>query len=199
MKKIKFMAISIFGLFNLCFAAEESITITTYYPSPYGSYNSLQTDKLGVGDNNGDGNFTSADVPTTTGDVWIKGKVGIGTTGAGYELEVAGDIGADAFYYRSDESVKENIQPISHALEKIIALRGVKFNFKFDKTKTETIGLIAQEVEKVLPEIVSESEESGLKFVDYAKVGPVLIEAVKEQQKQIEILKTQLAELQKGN
>jgi len=80
MKKIKFIVISIFGLFSLCFAAEESITITTYYPSPHGSYSSLQTDKFGVGDNNGDGLFTSADVPTTTGNVWIKGNVGIGTT-----------------------------------------------------------------------------------------------------------------------
>ena len=79
MKKIRFIAISIFGLFSLCFAAEESITITTYYPSPYGSYNSLQTDKLGVGDNNGDGNLTSVDVPTTPGDARISGKVGIGT------------------------------------------------------------------------------------------------------------------------
>ena len=63
----------------------EEITITTYYPSPYGSYSSLQTDKLGVGDNNSDGFFTAVDVPTTTGDVWIKGNVGIGTTSPGGE------------------------------------------------------------------------------------------------------------------
>lgn len=55
----------------------EEITITTYYPSPYGVYNSLLTDKLGVGDNNSDGSITSADVPTTTGNVWIKGIVRI--------------------------------------------------------------------------------------------------------------------------
>ena len=62
--------------------ADEKITITTYYPSPYGSYNQLQTNTLGVGDNNGDNNFTSADVPnpsTNPGDVWIQGNVGIGT------------------------------------------------------------------------------------------------------------------------
>ena len=72
--------------------AEESITITTYYPSPYGVYNALQTDKLGVGDNNSDGSLTSLDVPTNPGEVWIKGNVGIGTTSPGAKLEVAGQV-----------------------------------------------------------------------------------------------------------
>jgi hypothetical protein len=61
---------------------EDKITITTYYPSPYGSYNQLQTNTLGVGDNDGDGGLDSGDVPNPTtnpGEVWIKGNVGIGT------------------------------------------------------------------------------------------------------------------------
>jgi len=81
--KFRFLLVSTF-LTVFCFSpfgfAEEKITITTYYPSPYGSYNQLQADKFGVGDNNSDGSFTSSDVPTTSGDVWIKGNVGIGTT-----------------------------------------------------------------------------------------------------------------------
>jgi hypothetical protein len=82
MKKIKLIVISFFGLVNLCFAAEESITITTYYPSPYGSYNSLQTDKFSVGDINGDTYFTSADLPTESGSLWMAGSLLIrGTTG----------------------------------------------------------------------------------------------------------------------
>ncbi|MDD5116265.1 MAG: tail fiber domain-containing protein [Candidatus Omnitrophica bacterium] len=60
--------------------AQEEITITTYYPSPYGSYNALTTYKLGVGDNDGDGNLTSADVPTDNGNAWIAGKLGVGNT-----------------------------------------------------------------------------------------------------------------------
>jgi len=91
MRRTKFLFIFIFGFFSLSFA-EESITITTYYPSPYGSYNSLQTNMLGVGDNSGDGNLTSADVPASPGDVWIQGNVGIGTTGPQAKLHVVGGV-----------------------------------------------------------------------------------------------------------
>ena len=59
------------------FAVDEELTIATYYPSPYGSYNSLQSNMLGVGDYNGDGNFNSADVPTTSGNIWSAGNVTI--------------------------------------------------------------------------------------------------------------------------
>ena len=71
---------SVFLFFCSTFAfCDENITITTYYPSPYGSYNSLQVNNLGVGDVNADTAFTSADVPSGSGNVWIAGKVGIGT------------------------------------------------------------------------------------------------------------------------
>ena len=93
MQKSIFLVIFVFALLNLCFAADESITITTYYPSPYGSYGSLQANKFGVGDNNGDGLFTAADVPTTSGNVWIKGNVGIGISPA-YKLDVNGTMRA---------------------------------------------------------------------------------------------------------
>ena len=99
MKKLKFLTIFIFGLFNLCFASDESITVTTYYPSPYGSYSYLQTDKLGVGDNNSDGIFTNADVPTTSGDAWIKGRVGIGTNSPQAKLDISGP-GASTEFFR---------------------------------------------------------------------------------------------------
>jgi hypothetical protein len=90
-KLLKSICLSAFILLILStFVFAEEITITTYYPSPYGSYNSLQVDKLGVGDNNGDSAFTSADVPSTSGNVWIKGNVGIGTTAPTSALQVAG-------------------------------------------------------------------------------------------------------------
>jgi hypothetical protein len=69
-------------LISPCALAQEKITITTYYPAPYGVYNQILTRTLGVGDNDGDGVLDSGDVPDPSlqpGDVWIRGNVGIGT------------------------------------------------------------------------------------------------------------------------
>jgi hypothetical protein len=86
----------------VCALADETITITTYYPSPYGSYSSLQIDKLGVGDNNGDGSLTSADIPTTTGYAWIKGRLGIGTINPVGKLEV--NMGNNNNFFRVNDT-----------------------------------------------------------------------------------------------
>ena len=87
---ILILFISVFCL-TFSYAAEENLTITTYYPSPYGSYNSLQVNMLGVGNNDGLVGLTSGDVPTTTGDVWISGKVGIGTNDPKGKVHIAHD------------------------------------------------------------------------------------------------------------
>lgn len=58
-----------------CFAQEESITITTYYPSPYGVYNELQSNKLAVGDTDGDLQLTSADQPPANGQLYTARSV----------------------------------------------------------------------------------------------------------------------------
>lgn len=92
----------------------------------------------------------------------------------------------------SDESLKENISPIENALGKVIDLRGVEFDYK--ETGEHSIGLIAQEVEQVLPDLVHENGE-GIKSVAYQNIVAVLIEAVKEQQIQIELLKYEINSL----
>jgi hypothetical protein len=105
----------------------------------------------------------------------------------------------------SDIRYKKNIKPIDNALEKVQSLKGVTFDWDNDAFKetedtkkpefTErATGVIAQDVEKVLPEAVRENED-GFKNVAYGNMVGLLIEAIKEQQTQIDELKAEVAEL----
>lgn len=86
----------------------------------------------------------------------------------------------------SDERLKENITTIPNALEKVMSLRGVSF----DKDGNRNIGVIAQEVEQVVPEVVkTEDDEMGTKSVAYGNLVGLLIQAIKEQQAEIDSLK----------
>jgi hypothetical protein len=86
----------------------------------------------------------------------------------------------------SDKRLKKNIKTVESALDKVIALRGVSFNWKEGGAKA--IGLIAQEAEKVIPEIVLQ-DENGYLGIKYNNLIGVLVEAIKEQQEQINTLK----------
>jgi len=88
----------------------------------------------------------------------------------------------------SDIRLKENVATLSNGLNKVMQLRGVNFNWKSDENKTTKIGFIAQEVQKVIPELVFENPTDGYLGVNYAEMTAVLVEAVKEQQNQIENL-----------
>jgi len=92
----------------------------------------------------------------------------------------------------SDLSLADNITPIENALDKILSLEGVSFTWK-DKAlgKSREIGVSAEKVAEVLPELV-DSDENQSKLVKYEKLVPVLIEAIKAQQKQIEELQKQI-------
>jgi len=77
----------------------------------------------------------------------------------------------------SDERLKDNIKTLTNGLDKVKQLRGVTYT----RDEKESIGVIAQEVEKILPEIVlTADDEMGTKSVDYSRITAVLIEAVKE-------------------
>jgi hypothetical protein len=93
----------------------------------------------------------------------------------------------------SDITLKENITPLQDSLNKISKLNGVTFNKKTTPELKE-IGFIAQEVEEVLPELVTETEE-GIKTVAYSRVTAVLVETIKEQQAQIDELKELVSKL----
>lgn len=101
----------------------------------------------------------------------------------------------------SDVRLKENIQPLDNSLDKILNLQGVSFNWKEDlvssKTQNTQIGLIAQEVEKIIPEVIGEKSvnKQPYKSINYGNLTAVLIEAIKEQQEQINALKETVEEL----
>jgi hypothetical protein len=138
------------------------------------------------------------------------GKVSLGvieTTGAYTELAKAQRSGAFAFSvlgslwvngttYASDERFKQNISPISSPIQRLLQLKGVEYEMRtkefpqYHFTAGRQMGLLAQNVETVVPEAVNEKD--GYKGVDYARLIPLLIESIKEQQKQIDELKTQV-------
>ena len=92
----------------------------------------------------------------------------------------------------SDSRLKDNITPISTPVDKIKSLRGVEFDWNSgEQVGTHDVGLIAQDVEAVLPEAVT-TQEDGYKNLAYAKVIPLLVEAMKEQQAMIEALKAEI-------
>jgi hypothetical protein len=134
----------------------------------------------------------STNTAATTSRMFLStsGEVGIGDTTPSYKLDVNGTIRAtgDVIAY-SDIRVKENIKTIDNAVNKVKALRGVEYN-KIDSTE-KSIGVIAQEIEEVIPEVVREDDQ-GMKSVAYGNITAVLIEAIKEQQNQIDELKNQL-------
>ena len=81
----------------------------------------------------------------------------------------------------SDEALKTNIETLNNSLNKVLQLRGVRYD-RIDNNETQ-IGLIAQEIEKIIPEVVY--EVNGVKSVSYGNIVALLIEAIKEQQIQI--------------
>jgi hypothetical protein len=92
----------------------------------------------------------------------------------------------------SDSRLKDNITSISTPVEKIKSLRGVEFDWNSgEQVGTHDVGLIAQDVEAVLPEAVT-TQEDGYKNLAYTKVIPLLVEAMKEQQTMIEALRAEV-------
>ena len=123
----------------------------------------------------------------------------------GGAIAVSGSITAtgDVTAYYSDARLKTEIEPIVDPISKIMSLRGVTFRpnqtaLDLGITDREEVGVIAQEVETVLPQLVVDSGYEGYKTVKYDKLTALLIEAVKNQQAQIDELKQEIKRLKNG-
>ena len=118
-------------------------------------------------------------------------SIGVATDpGTGYMLWVQGTAHATGQWTSSDAGFKKNILTIDNSLDRLTRIRGTRFEFRTDEFKDYNFddgpqyGLIAQEIEDLFPELVK-TERDGYKSVNYNGMIPVLIEAIKEQQKQI--------------
>ena len=146
--------------------------------------------KITIGSPNGFAPVTNHDVDlgTTSSafrDLYIR-SIGCGVNASGTQGEIIAQtkVTSAAFFYSSDAALKEDIQTIENPLEKVQQLRGVSYKWK--DTGRKDIGLVANEVQKVLPELVADGEH---KTMDYGHMIGLLVEAIKEHQKEIEELK----------
>lgn len=163
------------------------------------STNSNQQHSIAIGysaDSKGD-NTTYIGTPGITTHTYLEGLI------TGSSLEIGGDItGSNALfngtvnatgdvvaYFSSDERFKDNIVEIENAVEKVESIRGVEFdwNNKQDTYTGHDIGVIAQEVEAILPEIVA-TRDNGYKAVKYEKLTALLLTAVKELSERVKTL-----------
>jgi hypothetical protein len=160
-------------------SAKASSTKLTYNPS---------TGTLSATTFSGAGTLTSlvasggtAATTTTTGTIIITG--GLGLSGNVY---AGGVVSGLDLLSTSDKRLKKNINTIRTPLNTVQELRGVTFQWK--KSGKDSIGVIAQEVEEIIPQVV-ETDGDGFKTVSYGSIVGLLIEAIKEQQEQINELK----------
>ena len=129
-------------------------------------------------------------------------SIGVGSvapSGTAGRIDASGDIVA---FSTSDKNFKENITPITNALEKISKISGNTYDWKpelkeFHGFEGNDVGVIAQEIEEVLPQLVT-TRETGYKAVKYDKLVALLIEGIKEQQQQIHSLTLEVENLKKN-
>jgi len=186
------------GTANRVTVTNSSGGITLSGPQDLASSSNVQFGSLGIG--------TAAS--GTAGSIHATNSLGLGTAPSGVAGEIRATNAITSFY--SDERLKENIQVITNALDKVMSLRGVTYNSNeiaesFGYTNKETqVGVLAGDVQKVLPEAVkpapfdliridenTEISRSGenYKTVQYEKLVPLLIEAIKELNKEVQQLK----------
>ncbi len=141
------------------------------------------------------GNGLTGGTITSTGTLSLSGSYS-GTWAVSGAITATGEVTA----YYSDANLKKDIVEITNPIEKVMSLRGVTFRpnqtaLDLGITDKEEVGVIAQEVEAVLPQLVTPSAFAGYKTVKYDKLTALLLEAVKAQQLQIDALRAEIAKL----
>lgn len=116
-----------------------------------------------------------------------------------YKTDATGyiDVECRTLYQYSDMNAKDNIVPLADEktllsgsnIAKIAQLKGVNYTWKDDKDKKLQVGFLAQDVERVIPEAVIKADSTQIETMSYTALIPYLVEAIKEQQVQIEALK----------
>lgn len=173
-----------YGFYNLVYAAAANVSTI------YGVRNVIS--------NAGTGN--SYGIYNTGEDYnYFSGSVGIGTNAPTQKLTVSngtttGTYTTTGWIHSSDARLKTNIENINNSLEKVMQLNGVYFNWKNNSDSNRQIGFIAQEVEKIIPEVVVK-DINGDYGMAYGNLSALLINAIKEQQKMIEELKKEVEAL----
>ena len=133
--------------------------------------------------------------------VMPNGDVGINQTSPSFAMDINGDGRITTDWIVSDKRYKKNIHQVESALSKVHALRGVSYQYRTEEFKEKRFkegtayGFVAQEVQGVLPELVTADKE-GFYVVNYDGVVPILTEAIKEQQKELEQKDQMIRELQ---
>ena len=149
---------------------------------------------LGANDSNKTDGFTlNQDAETSSAVQFARIGVNVAPSGTAGTIIATNDIVA---FTSSDERLKDNVTLLSDPIDKISQIKGVNFVWNdesYDHLAGHDIGVLAQDVEKVLPEVVA-TRDDGYKAVRYEKMVPLLIEAIKDQQQQITDLKSRLDE-----
>lgn len=159
------------------------------------------------------GNFNMIHNLTGTGDFDVQvggstqfivdattGNIGIGGTAVTHKLTINGKVKSTGINETSDARLKTNFASIDGALNKILSMNGKYYDWRTSEFPNKgleegrQVGVIAQEIEKILPEVV-DTDSEGYKSVEYGHIVPVLIEAIKEQQKIIDGQNTTITDL----
>lgn len=170
---------------------------TTGPPPNFFTTNLYDSYQLGYFAANGVGNFTCEGDAAIGKFLAVGWNISGGSAASVYipsgidrgSIIAIGDVYSGGNALTSDIKLKKNIAPIEDSLNKILSLEGKTYEWK-DETKTgKQYGLIAQDVEKIIPELVNQGET---KYLNYTGIIPVLIEAIKDQQQQINELKSMI-------